>query len=70
MKFVAAFVLSLALTFGAIGTADATRPRTDFKYKDQCYNIAGKQPIYMLFGTGPYRFKHKTPAKHDCRYVG
>ena len=62
----AALLTALALPLSFAGSAEATRPVPGFHYKDECKNIPGKQPAYMLVGTGPYRLDLSTPRKHDC----
>lgn len=63
MTIAAMFVYFL---FVATAPAEATRPVPGFKYKDECKNIKGKQPIYLLVGTGPYRFNLDTKRPNDC----
>lgn len=55
MRFVAAFVVALALPLSFAGAAEATRPIVGYSYTDLCKNIPGKQPVYMTIGSGPYR---------------
>lgn len=66
MKILAAVIVAVMLPFSFAGTADATRPVPGYHYKDECKNIPGKQPSYMLVGTGPYRLDESTKRKHDC----
>lgn len=56
MRILAALIVGLILPVSFAGTAEATRPIAGYPYTDQCRNISGKQPIYMLYGPGPYRF--------------
>ena len=56
MRILVAIIVGLILPVSFAGTAEATRPIVGFPYTDQCKNIPGKQPIYMMVGTGPYRF--------------
>ncbi len=66
MKILATALATFMLAFSFVGTAEATRPIPGYPYKDECKNIKGKQPIYMLVGTGPYRFDTSTPRPNDC----
>lgn len=65
MRIFAAIIVGLMLPLSFAGTAEATRPIVGFPYTDMCRNIPGKQPIYQLYGTGPYRFVNK--AARICR---
>ncbi len=66
MKTLAALALAVLLPLSFASDADATRPIPGHKYKDECKNIPGKQPIYELYGTGPYRFDTSTARPDDC----
>jgi hypothetical protein len=63
LKHIVRLVAAIGLTIGSLALsaepAEATRPIVGYPYKDVCKNIPGKQPIYMLYGTGPYRFVNK-----------
>lgn len=59
MRILAALIVGCILPLSFAGTAEATRPIPGYPYRDMCRNIPGKQPIYMLYGTGPYRFVNK-----------
>ena len=68
MRFIAAFIVAVTLPLSFAVPAEATRPIPGFDYKDECKNIKGEQPIYMLVGTGPYRFDLSTKRPNDCRF--
>jgi hypothetical protein len=67
VKYFIGFIVALGLTFGTVSApAEATRSVPGFHYKDECKNIPGKQPAYLLVGTGPYR---RVPGTHRKCYV-
>ena len=68
MRYLAALIVGLILPVSFAGTAEATRPIVGYPYTDQCRNIPGKQPIYMLYGTGPYRFVDREHKICTTRY--
>ena len=59
MRYLAALIVALVLPVSFAGSAEATRPIPGYHYTDQCKNIKGKQPIYMLVDGGPYRHTNK-----------
>lgn len=65
MKFIATVLVTLGLALGT-APADASRPMVHHHYRDVCFNVKGKQPIYEVYGSGPYRFNLRTPYRHDC----
>lgn len=69
LKSFVRLVAGIGLTIGSLTVAaepaEATRPIVGYPYKDVCKNIKGNQYIYMMYGTGPYRFINK--AQGVCR---
>lgn len=58
LRSLATLIAAIAMTLGSMAfadTASATRPIVGYPYTDMCKNIAGKQPIYQVVGSGPYR---------------
>lgn len=66
MKILASMLAAVLIPLTFASPADATRPIVGFKFKDECNNIKGKQPFYMIVGTGPYRLDLSTHNPHDC----
>ena len=66
MRYIAAVVVAVLLPLSFAGSAEATRPIAGYPYKDQCKNIKGVQPIYMLIP--PSKFV-KTNKPGICRRV-
>jgi hypothetical protein len=68
MRAIVTLFAAIAMTIGSMAfaaDAEATRPVVGYNYPDVCKNIPGKQPVYMLYDGGPYRFVNR--AARTCR---
>lgn len=58
MRYLAALIVAVMLPLSFGTPAEATRPIPGYSFKDQCKNIKGVQPAYMLIPpSNLYRIK-------------